>query len=46
MHLEDYRMKQHYTDERTDISYILQDDYYLPDLILSVEENKPIGIWG
>lgn len=39
-------MKQHYTDEKTGISYTLQSDYYLPDLILPVEENKFIGIWG
>lgn len=39
-------MKQHYTDEKTGISYTLQGDYYLPDLILPVKENKVIGIWG
>lgn len=39
-------MKQHYIDEKTGISYTLQGDYYLPNLILSTEENKPIGIWG
>lgn len=39
-------MKQHYIDERTGISYTLQSDYYLPNFILSVEENKFIGIWG
>lgn len=39
-------MKQHYIDERTGISYTLQGDYYLPNLILPVEENKFIGIWG
>lgn len=27
-------------------TYTLQGDYYLPNLILSTEENKPIGIWG
>lgn len=37
-------MKQHYIDERTGISYTLQGDYYLPNLILPVEENKFIGI--
>lgn len=39
-------MKQHYIDERTGISYILQGDYYLPDFILPAEEVKPIGVWG
>lgn len=39
-------MKQHYIDERTGISYTLQGDYYLPNFMLPVEENKFIGIWG
>ena len=39
-------MKQHYIDEKTGISYTLQGDYYLPNLTLPIEENKPIGIWG
>lgn len=39
-------MKQHYIDEKTGISYTLQGDYYLPDLILPAEEVKPIGVWG
>lgn len=37
--------KQHYIDGRTGISYTLQGDYYLPNFILPVEENKFIGIW-
>ncbi len=44
--LEDYEIKQHYIDEKTGISYTLQGDYYLPNITLPVEENKPIGIWG
>ena len=39
-------MKQHFTDEKTGISYTLQGDYYLPDLALPAEEHQPIGIWG
>ena len=39
-------MKQHYIDEKTGISYTLQGDYYLPNITLPVEENKPIGILG
>ena len=39
-------MKQYYIDERTGISYTLQGNYYLPNLIRPAEENKPIGIWG
>lgn len=39
-------MKHHYIDERTGIRYTLQGDYYLPDLVLPVEETKSIGVWG
>ncbi|MCH5297284.1 MAG: TnpV protein [Ruminococcus sp.] len=39
-------MNKHITDEKTGISYTLQGDYYLPDLALPTEEEKPIGIWG
>ena len=41
-----YTSKQYYIDERTGISYTLQGNYYLPNLIPPAEENKPIGIWG
>ena len=39
-------MKQHHIDERTGISYTSQGNYYLPNFILPVKENKFIGIWG
>ncbi len=39
-------MKKHITDEKTGIRYTLHGDYYLPDLILPAEKEKPIGIWG
>ena len=39
-------MKQHFTDERTGISYTLQGDYYLPDLASPNEKQVEIGIWG
>ena len=39
-------MKQHFTDEKTGISYTLQGDYYLPDLELPAEGQQPIGVWG
>ncbi len=39
-------MKQHFTDEKTEIRYTLQGDYYLPYLALPAEEQQPIGIWG
>ena len=32
--------------EQMGCTYTLQGDYYLPNLILPVEENKPIGVWG
>lgn len=39
-------MKKYITDEKTGISYTLHGNYYLPDLTLPVEKEKPIGIWG
>ena len=39
-------MEKHIYDEKTGISYTLQGDYYLPDLVLPDEGEQPIGIWG
>ena len=39
-------MENHIYNEQTGISYTLQGDYYLPDLELPEQENKPIGLWG
>ena len=39
-------MKNHIIDEKTGVSYTLLGDYYLPDLALPAEKEKPIGIWG
>lgn len=39
-------MKQNFTDPKTGISYTRQGDYYLPDLLLPDEEDRPIGIYG
>ena len=39
------KLAEHYTDERTGISYTLYGDYYLPDL-KPAEEEFEIGIWG
>lgn len=40
-------MKQHYIDEKTAITYTLQGDYYLPNLVFPTEkETRPIGLWG
>lgn len=33
-------------NEQTGISYTLQGDYYLPELALPEQEEKPIGLWG
>ena len=38
-------MKQRFADKRTGISYILQGDYYLPNLALPAEEQVEVGIW-
>ena len=39
-------MEKRIYDEQTGISYTLQGDYYLPDLTLPKQEDKPIGLWG
>ena len=39
-------MKKRIYNEQTGISYTLQGDYYLPDLALPEQEDKPIGLWG
>ncbi len=39
------KLAEHYTDERTGISYTLHGDYYLPDFKSAGEECE-IGIWG
>ena len=39
-------MKKRIYNEQTGISYTLKGDYYLPDLTLPEQENKPIGLWG
>ena len=31
--------------EQIDGTYTLQGDYYLPDLTLPAEEERPIGVW-
>lgn len=39
-------MEKRIYNKKTGISYTLQGNYYLPDLKLPDEENKPIGLWG
>ena len=39
-------MEKRIYNEQTGISYTLHGDYYLPDLALPEQEDKPIGLWG
>lgn len=39
-------MEKRIFNEQTGFSYTLHDDYYLPDLSLPEQENKPVGLWG
>lgn len=39
-------MEKRIYNEKNGIRYTLQGDYYLPDLKLPDEENKPICLWG
>ena len=39
-------MKKHIYDENNGLWYERNDDYYIPVLTLSSEEQRPIGKWG
>lgn len=39
-------MEKRIYNEQNGIRYTMQGNYYLPDLKLPDEENKPIGLWG
>jgi len=39
-------MEKRIYNEQTGIIYTLQGDYYLPNLALPEQEDKPIGLWG
>ena len=39
-------MENRIYDERNGLWYAKQSDYYLPELALPSEKEKPIGIWG
>ena len=39
-------MENRIYDEKNGLWYAQQGDYYLPELALLPEEEKPIGIWG
>ena len=38
-------MEKRIYNEQTGIGYTLQGDYYLPELALPEQEDKPIGLW-
>ena len=39
-------MENRIYDEKNGLWYAKQGEYYLPELVLPPEEEKPIGIWG
>ena len=39
-------MEKRIYNKQTGIGYTLQGDYYLPELALPEQEDKPIGLWG
>lgn len=39
-------MENRIFDEKNGLWYAKQGDYYLPELALPSEEEKPVGIWG
>ena len=39
-------MKKHITDEKTGISYTLNGDYYIPDIVLDEQEQQFVGKYG
>ena len=39
-------MEKRIYNEQTGVRYTLQGDYYLPNLALPEQEDRPIGLWG
>ena len=39
-------LKPRIHDEQTGLDYILAGDYYIPDIELSEDDDRPIGKWG
>ena len=39
-------MDKYIYDDKNDLWYELQGDYYIPCLILPAEKEQPIGLWG
>ena len=44
--MEDFSMDKYIYDDKNDLWYELQGDYYIPCLILPAEKEQPIGLWG
>ena len=44
--LEDFKMDKYIYDDKNNLWYELQGDYYIPCLVLPAEEEQPIGVWG
>ena len=43
---KDFDMDKYIFDESNGLRYELQEDYYIPCLILPAEEEQSIGSWG
>ncbi len=43
---EDFTVEKYIFDEGNGLWYELQGDYYIPCLAESVQDERPIGIWG
>ena len=41
-----FKVKKHYTDEKTGISYTMHGDVYLPNLVYSEHKYPPLGKYG
>lgn len=39
-------MDKYIYDDKNDLWYELQGDYYIPCLILPAKKEQPIGLWG
>ena len=43
---QDFSMDKYIYDDKNDLWYELQGDYYIPCLILLAKKEQPIGLWG
>ncbi len=44
--LEDFKMDKYIYDDKNNLWYELQGDYYTPCLVLPAEKEQPIDVWG